>query len=101
MTLPELTARFPEIPADLHEEPILEAFADTFNLYLPTAAKPSACSTDRTPENDAYMTLIAPLDIYRYGLSSRERVVEQLTDLISEYAGSVEGFEGRMFGASK
>ena len=77
MTLPELTTRFPEIPADLHAEPVLQAFADTFGPYLLTATKPSACLTDRTSENNAYMTLIAPLDIYCYGLSSRERVLEQ------------------------
>ena len=99
MTLPELTTRFPEIPADLHAEPVLQAFADTFGPYLLTATKPSACLTDRTSENNAYMTLIAPLDIYRYGLSSRERVLEQLAELISRYEGSVDDFEADMLGS--
>jgi hypothetical protein len=101
MTLPELTTRFPEIPTDLHDERVLQAFAATFDAYLPTAAKPSACSTDRTPENQAYMTLVAPLDIYRYGLSSKERVIDQLNGLIHEYESSVEAFEGRMFAPSQ
>jgi hypothetical protein len=99
MTLPELTTRFPEIPADLHAEPVLQAFADTFGPYLLTATKPSACSTDRTSENNAYMTLIAPLDIYCYGLSSRERVLEQLAELISKYEGSVDDFEADLLGS--
>ncbi|MEE2754184.1 MAG: hypothetical protein VX910_09390 [Candidatus Latescibacterota bacterium] len=99
MTLPELTTRFPEIPADLHAEPVLQAFADTFGPYLLTATKPSACLTDRTSENNAYMTLIAPLDIYRYGLSSRERVLEQLAELISRYEGSVDDFEADLLGS--
>ncbi len=30
MTVQELVARFPEIPKDLHEEPILSRFAEVF-----------------------------------------------------------------------
>ncbi|MEE2753399.1 MAG: hypothetical protein VX910_05405 [Candidatus Latescibacterota bacterium] len=98
MTLTELTTRYPKIPVELHAEPVLQAFVDTFGSYLQTATKPSACSTDRIPENNAYMTLIAPIDIYGYGLSSRERVLEQLAELISRYEVSVDDFEADMFG---
>ena len=34
MTVQELCTRFPEIPADLHEEPILARFAETFGDLL-------------------------------------------------------------------
>ena len=97
MTVSELVSRFPEIPADLHAEPVLEIFAQKFDAYLPTATKPSACSTDRTASNQAYMTLVAPMDIYRYGLSTQERVIEQLSELIRDLDTSVEAFEDRMF----
>ena len=100
MTVSELVSRFPEIPEDLHAEPVLEIFAQKFDVYLTTVTKPSACSTDRTASNQGYMTLVAPMDIYRYGLSTQERVIEQLTELIREFDASVEAFEDRMFDRS-
>ena len=97
MTVAELTTQFPEIPADPHAEPILSEFARSFDSFLRTAAKPSACSTDRTPENQAYMKLIAPMDIYRYGLASKEKVIGQLTELVEAYAAAPDPFEDAMF----
>ena len=97
MTADELVVRFPEIPSDLHDEPILVDFATVFDTYLQSAAKPSACSTDRSPENQAYMKLIAPMDIYRYGLTSREKVIAQLAELVQAYAVSADQFEDAMF----
>ncbi len=97
MTVTELISQFSEIPVSLHSEPILETFVETFGAYLPTAVKPSACSTERTPGNHAYMTLVAPMEIHGFGLSTRERVVEQLQELIQNFEASVETFEDRMF----
>lgn len=97
MTVSELVSRFPEIPGDLHCEVVLETFAETFDGYLATAAKPSACSSDWTPENCAYMKLVGPVDIYRYGLSDRDKVVGQLQTLVSEYEASTDAFEASMF----
>ena len=97
MTVDELVIRFPEIPSDLHADPILADFAKVFDPYLQSAAKPSACSTDRSPENQAYMKLIGPMDIYRYGLTSREKVTAQLAGFLEAYAVSSDQFEDAMF----
>lgn len=100
MTVPELVSRFPEIPADLHDLPVLAEFAETFDAYLKTAVKPSACADDWTDENRAYMTLVGPMDIYRYGLSTREKVVGQVGALLDTYRTSVEAFESQMHKAA-
>ena len=97
MTTGELVARFPEIPADLHNEGSLGRFAEQFDVHLRTATKPSACSADWTPENRAYMKLIGPMDIYRYGLSSRARVLDQVGEMIAAHEASAQTFEDEMF----
>ena len=96
MTREELVGRFPEIPQDLHTETSLETFAQVFDRYLVSAAKPSACSDDWNPENRAYMKLVGPMDIYRYGLSTRERVLQQIDELIGAYKASPDEFEREM-----
>jgi hypothetical protein len=63
MTVPELVKRFPEIPADLHAEPLLAEFADRFGDLLETASKPSACTRNHTVEHQHYLKLVGPLDI--------------------------------------
>ena len=45
MTVQELVARFPEIPKDLHEEPMLSRFAEVFGELLREARSPGACAT--------------------------------------------------------
>ena len=44
MTVQQLVARFPEIPSDFHEEPILSRFAKVFGDLLQVARNPSACA---------------------------------------------------------
>jgi hypothetical protein len=44
MTVADLVNRFPEIPADLHSEPILGEFAAEFDDLLAVARKPSNCA---------------------------------------------------------
>ena len=92
MTVPELVARFPEIPGDLHEEPALSELAEVFDPELRLAAKPSACSSEHDAANHYYLKLVGPMDIYRYGLSTREKVLGQIRDLIDGYRGNPEGF---------
>lgn len=92
MTIDELTARFPEIPADLHEEPLLARFAGTFAALLRVAQKPSACSTGHDAANHYYLKLIGPLSIYGYGLSTRQKVLGQLQDLLDRHRSDPEGF---------
>ncbi len=96
MTVDELIARFPEIPADLHDEATLTRLADRFGDWLATATKPSACAEDHTPEHRAYLKLIGPMDIYRYGLSSREKVLDQIEALLAAYASDPSAFRAEL-----
>jgi hypothetical protein len=97
VTTDELFARFPEIPADLRSETAIATFGELFDGYLQTASKPSACSDDWADDNRAYMKLIGPMDIYRYGLSTRERVIEQVDEMITAFGDSPGSFEDEMF----
>jgi len=92
MTVPELVARFPEIPADLRDDPVLHEFAASLGEWLGIARKPSACSTRHDAANHFYLKLIGPLSIYGYGLSSRERVVRELRVLLERHAADPAGF---------
>lgn len=56
-------ARFPEIPKDLHEEPILSRFAEVFGDLLPVARNPSACASQHDAANHYYLkTSLLPKD---------------------------------------
>ena len=44
MTVQDLLHRFPEIPGDLHQEPLLEQLADRCGELLEVARRPSNCS---------------------------------------------------------
>lgn len=92
MTVNELIARFPEVSADLADEPTLAEFADTFGDLLSVASKPGNCSTGHDPGNHFYLALIGPLSYYRYGLATRERVVDDMRGLLDRHAADGEGF---------
>jgi hypothetical protein len=93
MTVQELVARFPEIPPDLHGEPLLAQFAETFEELLQVAQKPSACSAHNMHAgHHYYLKLVGPMDIYRYGLSTREKVIRQVQDLLDRYQADPSGF---------
>jgi hypothetical protein len=92
MTVNELIARFPEVSPDLAGEPTLAEFADTFGELLAMARKPSNCSTGHDAGNHFYLALIGPLSYYRYGLASRERVVQDLRGLLDRHAADPGGF---------
>jgi hypothetical protein len=92
MTVQELVARFPEIPADLHDEPVLARFASTLGGLLSRSRKPSPCSTQHDAGNHYYLKLVGPLSIYGYGLSSREKVLSQLEELIERHDADPEAF---------
>ncbi len=92
MTVQELATRFPEIPADLWGEPLLAAFADAFEEQLETAQKPSACAEEHDAGNHFYLKLIGPMDIYRYGLYDRERVLEEIRKLVEGHRADPDGF---------
>ena len=92
MTVPELIARFPEIPEDLHGEPVLSRFAEVFSDLLRLARNPSACATQRDAANHYYLKLIGPMSIYGYGLSTRERVLAQIQELLARRDADPHGF---------
>lgn len=92
MTALDLVTRFPEIPNDLHAEPILDEFANVFEDLLLKASKPSACTTDHTSAHKYYLKLVGPMDIYRYGLFTRERVLSEIQKLLDEQRQSPDTF---------
>lgn len=92
MTVQELIARFPEVPKDLHHEPVLAILAEACGDVLRVAQKPSACSTQHDPHNHYYLKLIGPMSIYGYGLSSRDEVVAELQALLDRYTANPAGF---------
>ena len=96
MTVDELLARFPQIPADLREEPVLGMFADTFGDHLLGAEKPSACAADHTAENLIYLKLLGPVDIHAFGLFSRDRLIQELDNMVKEHGKDPEEFVSKM-----
>ena len=92
MIVQELVTRFPEIPRDLHDEPVLEQFAEMCDDLLRVARNPSACATQHDPANHYYLKLIGPIAIYGYGLSTREGVLGELQELLDGHAADPDGF---------
>lgn len=92
MTVQELMTRFPEIPADLQAEPVLSRYVDTFGDLLSVARNPGACSARHDAANHYYLKLVGPLAIYGYGLSTRERVVRELQELLDRQREDPAGF---------
>lgn len=100
MTVPELIARFPEIPAGLRALPVLEEFARTFDSVLKAARAPSPCSREHDAANHYYLKLIGPLAIHGYGLSTQEHVVEELTTMMRQHAENPDGFAAGLIPAT-
>ncbi len=92
MTVQELTARFPEIPQDLHQEPLLAQFAQTFGHLLKVARDPSACSSQYEAGNHYYLKLIGPMKIFMYGLSTKDKVISHIKELLDQHAANPDGF---------
>lgn len=92
MTEGELVQRFPEIPADLHGEPVLARFAEACEPLLLAAVKPSACSSQHDASNHYYLKLIGPMAILGYGLSTKEKTLVQMQELLDRQRTDPEGF---------
>ena len=92
MQVPELIARFPEIPRDLYDEPVLAELADACGPLLEVARKPSACAAQYDAANQYYLALIGPLGIYGYGLARRDQVLQQLQELVDRQRADPAGF---------
>lgn len=88
MTVEEFFARFPEIPRDLRDEPVLADFVRAFGSQLRVAQKPSPCVAQAgggDAEHHFYTRLVNDLAVYGIGLARRERTLERLRTLLAEY----------------
>lgn len=92
MTVAELLSRFPEIPRDLADDPVLARFAEAFDPLLRLAREPSACATAHDAANHYYLKLVGPLSIYGYGLATRERTLDDLAAMLERHAADPVGF---------
>ena len=88
LTPDEFLARFPEVPRDLREEPLLAQYVDAFGHLLLLAQKPSPCMM-REGGGDAphrfYLRLVNDLAIYGIGLATRDRTLARLRATLEEY----------------
>src|SRR5437762_8677030 len=88
MTVEEFFARFPEVPRDLRDEPVLAEFVRAFGFQLRVAQKPSPCVAQAgsgDAEHHFYTRLVNDLAIYGIGLARRERTLQRLEALLVEY----------------
>lgn len=88
MTIDEFLTRFPEVPRDLREEPILAEYVGAFEALLRVAQKPSPCMM-RDGGGDAphhfYAKLVNDLAIYGVGLARRDRTLARLQATLAAY----------------
>ncbi len=86
MTVDELLARFPEVPRDLRDEPVLGEYVKAFGPQLRVAKKPTPCMRDGgDAEHVFYTRLVNDLAIYGIGLAKRDRTVARLAALLERY----------------
>ena len=88
MTVDAFLARFPEVPRDLRDEPVVGAFVHAFGAQLAVAQKPSPCvarAGGGDAEHHFYTRLVNDLAIYGIGLARRERTLQRLERLLADY----------------
>lgn len=86
MSVDELLARFPEVPHDLRDEPLLQEYTRAFGPLLRVAQKPTPCMRDGgDAEHVFYARLVNDLAIYGIGLARRERTLARLAALLEQY----------------
>ncbi|PYN78611.1 MAG: hypothetical protein DMD96_19825 [Candidatus Rokuibacteriota bacterium] len=87
MTVDEFLARFPEVPADLHGESVLERYVVVFGPLLRLAQKPSPCvGAGGDMEHVFYTRLVNDLAIYGIGLARRDRTLSRLQATLDAHA---------------
>jgi len=88
MTVDEFLARFPEVPRDLRDEPILAEYVGAFGELFRVAQKPSPCMM-KDGGGDAphhfYTKLVNDLAIYGVGLARRDRTLARLQATLATY----------------
>jgi len=86
MTVEELLARFPEIPSDLRDEPILAEYVGCFGSLLRMAQKPTPCMGEGGDAPHVFYTrLINDLAIYGIGLARRDRTLARLRATLDKH----------------
>ncbi len=86
MTVDELLARFPEVPRDLRDEPVVEEYVKAFGPQLRVAKKPAPCMRGGgDAEHVFYTRLLNDLAIYGIGLAKRDRTLARLAALLERY----------------
>ncbi len=86
MTVDELLARFPEVPRDLRDEPVLAEYAKAFGPQLRVARKPTPCMRDGgDAEHVFYTRLVNDLAIYGIGLAKRDRTLARLAAVLEQH----------------
>jgi hypothetical protein len=82
----ELLARFPEVPRDLRDEPILAEYVKTFGPLLRMAQKPSPCvGSSGDAQHVFYTRLVNDLAIYAIGLATHDRTLVRLQATLAQY----------------
>jgi hypothetical protein len=86
MRVDEFLARFPEVPVELRDEPVLVRYVDALGDLLRQAVKPSPCVGDNgDAEHRFYARLVNDLAIYGIGLARRDRTLARLSATLDEY----------------
>jgi len=86
MVVDEFLARFPEVPRDLRDEPVLGEYVRACGLLLRVAQKPAPCMRDTGDHRHFFYTrLVNDLAIYGIGLAKRERTLARLRALLDQY----------------
>jgi hypothetical protein len=79
-------ARFPEVPRDLRDEPVLAEYVEAFGPLLASARKPSPCMRDGGDAPHVfYVKLVNDLAIYGVGLARRDRTLARLRATLDSY----------------
>jgi hypothetical protein len=86
MTVGEFLARFPEVPRNLADEPLLAQYVESFGPLLRVAQKPTPCMRDGGDHQHVFYTrLVNDLAIYGIGLAKRDRTLARLQVLLDQH----------------
>ncbi len=86
MSVDEFLARFPEVPRDLGDEPVLQEYTQAFGPLLRVAQKPTPCmGAGGDAQHVFYTRLVTDLAIYGIGLAKRDRTLARLSLLLEQY----------------
>ena len=85
MTVDAFLARFPEVPRDLRDEPVLVEYVAAFGPLLRLAQKPSPCmGSGGDMEHFFYTKLVNDMAIYGIGLAKRDRTLARLQAAVDQ-----------------